>query len=82
MRKLAVSEPQVHTFEDTQDAYDSSQSEDNIHDGDVLVTPKSIAILTQAWPIVVTGEQGEFHTLKSEYTWETLNNGILEVSGT
>jgi hypothetical protein len=69
----------IHTFECSEDAYDSSQCDDAIKDGDILVTPESVAVLVQAWPVLVKGEPGEFHTLAT--SWETLEGGrYLEAS--
>jgi len=45
-------EPKVHYFESTQDAYDGTQTRDDIADGDVLVG---------AHPVAITRNHGELH---------------------
>ena len=56
----------VHTFGSTSEAYDASQTRDDIHDGDVLSVPKEgvHGFLYQAWPIAVTEQTGMFHSAK------------------
>ena len=61
----------VHHFDSTGEAYNASQTHDDIRDGDVLVVrPEGIVgILVEAWPTVVhfTDERrdsGAFHELK------------------
>lgn len=53
--------PEVHTFEDTTDAYDASQSDDSIKDGDVLVCAREgvIGFLYSAWPVYVVADVHE-----------------------
>ena len=54
---------QVHVFGDSREAYDASQSDDDIHDGDILLVPSEdvAGILYQAWPVAVTPGLGAFH---------------------
>lgn len=70
---------QVHVFNElsTGDAYDETQVNDDIKDGDIIVCNggKSVAILVEAWPTSVKGEQGEFHGMKDDVSWETLYDG-------
>jgi hypothetical protein len=60
-----------HTFDGTRDAYDASQCDDGIRDGDVLVVPAEgvIGILVQAWPTAVVWDRasgsGSFHQCRS-----------------
>lgn len=42
--------PKVHRYDTEGEAYDNSQCDDDVKDGDVLVTPYSIGILVDAWP--------------------------------
>ncbi len=57
----------VHRFGDTREAYDASQCNDDIQDGDVLWVPEQgiAAVLYQAWPVAVNEpadvQYGEFH---------------------
>jgi hypothetical protein len=70
----------VHEFPDGGEAYDASQCEDEIRDGDVLlVTGQGAGVLVQAWPTLVVGEVEAFHTFAegggSPYTWDNLDDG-------
>ena len=74
--------PQIHFgFRSTEEAYDESQTNKNIHDGDILVVDfqrtferrHSVAILIEAWPTLVSGERGQFHVL--------LDNNMLGWAG-
>lgn len=62
---------QTHTFEDTGEAYDASQCNDNIKNGDVLICTEDrvVGILMEAWPVAVTIERGHFHTLAEGSSW-------------
>lgn len=53
----------VHVYNTTAYAYDETQTNDDIHDGDVIVAEdeKAVAILDRAWPFAITEEHGEFH---------------------
>lgn len=72
-----MSEPKVHTFDSTGEAYDRSQCDDAIKHGDVLHVPSErvVGILYQAWPIALTQARGEFHswadTIPSESMYES-----------
>lgn len=50
-----ITSPSVHQFDSTGSAYDASQCDDNIKDGDVLVVASEgvIGILMKAWPCAV-----------------------------
>ncbi len=64
--------PKVHYFADEAEAYNASQCDDAINDGDVLVAGRSVGVLVKAWPTYVVGEKGgEFHHLRG-----SLNSGI------
>lgn len=55
----------VRVFETQGEAYDASQTDEKIRDGDVLVarSPEfSIAVLYRAWPVLVYGVAEQFHT--------------------
>ena len=55
----------VHEFSSTGQAYNQTQVDDSIKDGDVLIVPSEgvYGFLNEAWPIAVVG-QGEFHTVR------------------
>jgi hypothetical protein len=54
----------IFTFDNTSDAYDETQTNEEISDGDVLVVPSEnvVGYLVQAWPVTVTRERGAFHS--------------------
>lgn len=66
--------PQVHTFTSSGEAYDASQTHEEIKDGDVLSVPSErvVGVLIEAWPTAVGEEHGAFHTLSDEYEWEAI----------
>ena len=65
---------QVHRFETSGDAYDASQTRDDIRDGDVLVVESEgvVGIMVAAWPTAVTQKLGAFHELASDAEWSSL----------
>ena len=75
---LRKDSPMIHvfTFESTREAYDRSQCDDSIHDGDVLLVPSesAIGIMVSAWPTALdattAGEQ--FHKLADGVTWDAV----------
>jgi hypothetical protein len=79
--------PRVHKYEDSGTAYDDSQCNDDVKDGDVLVvdgTEKSVAILFEAWPIcIIEGWKSDYETrfdcMKPEVTLRDVAIGHLEV---
>ena len=70
---------QVHVFKElsTGDAYDETQTNDAIKDGDVIVCNggETVAILIEAWPTAVKGPAGELHSLMEGVSWLTLDGG-------
>jgi len=65
---LAVDTKPVHEFDSTGEAYDQTQCDDTIHDGDVLAIPSEgvYGFLYQAWPIAVTEQHGDLHSANLE----------------
>jgi hypothetical protein len=56
--------PKVHIFAyGSRDAYNLTQVEDGIKDGDVLIVPSEgiVGIMVEAWPCALTSENGAFH---------------------
>lgn len=53
----------VHEYNTTAYAYDETQTNDDIRDGDVVIALHEgvVGILDQAWPFAITTEHGEFH---------------------
>lgn len=61
--------------------YDETQTNDEIHDGDVVICGKgNIGILVQAWPVCVFGTIPHFHKLDKGYSWDTLDDGKYKKS--
>jgi hypothetical protein len=57
----------LHTFDDTTDAYDDCQCNEGIGRGDVLHIPtEQVVGLADTWPVAVTVQHGELHTLAPE----------------
>lgn len=57
-----------------EDAYDKTQSDDEIKDGDIIrMGNGNVAILVKAWPVSVTGYIADFHTLTGD--WEIFEGG-------
>lgn len=71
------------------DLYDETQTNDSIHDGDVLVTNTGVGIMVEAWPVIVAGDIEGFHKLKDGTSWDEFEGGqyaesakrAMEVSG-
>ena len=55
---------------DMPSAYDRAQSE-TIRHGDVLLVADGVAVLVDAWPVMVAGTSDVFHRLADGVTWET-----------
>ena len=58
----------VHEFYGSGEAYDETQTRDDIKDGDVMSVSSEnvVGFLNEAWPIAVTIEPGEFHRIKQD----------------
>ncbi|MEU8870481.1 hypothetical protein AB0D24_04810 [Streptomyces javensis] len=56
-----ITNPAVHRFDYSAEAYDAAQCRDDIRDGDVLVVVSDgiVAMLTDAWPGALTARNGE-----------------------
>jgi hypothetical protein len=69
--------PAVHRFATTGEAYNASQTHDEIRDGDVLaVEPEGVyGVLVAAWPIAVTEGTGAFHGLAEGVAWDDFEGG-------
>ncbi|WP_039828106.1 hypothetical protein [Nocardia testacea] len=65
----------IHTFASTGEAYDRSQFDDAIEDGDILIVPSEgvAGWLEQAWPIAATPSIGQFHRL-ADTAWLLAEN--------
>jgi len=57
-------ESNIHWFADTGEAYDATQCDESVHQGDILVIPSEQVVgVAYTWPIAVTFEHGNLHTL-------------------
>jgi hypothetical protein len=65
------------TFASTAAAYDTSQYDERIADGDILIVPSEgvVGFLFQAWPVAVTETNGAFHQLAEGATFASLEGG-------
>jgi hypothetical protein len=54
---------------DMSSAYDWSQSEPIKH-GDVMLVADGVAIMCEAWPVMVAGASDVFHRVADGVTWE------------
>lgn len=66
MTQATITDPAIHVFDSTGEAYDDTQTRDDIRDGDVLLIPSEgvVGFLNAAWPVAVTEAHGALHTLK------------------
>lgn len=56
----------IHEFESTQEAYNATQTDDNIQDGDTLIIPSEKVVgVAMTWPFAVTWETGALHKSKA-----------------
>ncbi|MEV5264770.1 hypothetical protein [Streptomyces werraensis] len=59
-----MTEPKVHTFNSTSDAYDATQCDEDIKDGDVLVIePEKVVGIAYTRPFALTEHIGELHAM-------------------
>jgi hypothetical protein len=57
----------VHHFESSEEAYDATQCNPEVMDGDVLVIwPAGIVGIADTWPFSVTPDHGHLHGTKDE----------------
>jgi hypothetical protein len=63
---------QVHRSAATGEAYDASQCDDAIRDGDVLSVPSEgvVGVLVGAWPVAITAQRGCFHRHADGLAWD------------
>lgn len=58
----------VHVFTSTTDAYNATQTHDNMRDGDLIHVPsESVVGVVWTWPFAVTPERGELHRLSASF---------------
>lgn len=52
------------------DAYDETQINRHIEDGDILFVKDGFAVMMKAWPTMVEGQSTVFHRLTDGYTFD------------
>jgi hypothetical protein len=60
------------------EAYDETQCSDEIKDGDILLVQDGVAVMVEAWPIMVVGESTVFHRAAPDF--HALTNFKYEVA--
>lgn len=75
---VAVNEaPRIHSFASSGEAYDASQTHEDIADGDILLVPseRACAVLVSAWPTAVeaTARGRAFHVLNEDASWRAIS---------
>jgi hypothetical protein len=71
-----IAPPQVHHFASTGEAYDATQCDENIKNGDVLVIASERVVgIADTWPFAITKEFGKLHALEEGTTIETYRDG-------
>lgn len=53
------------------DAYDKTQTSDEIRDGDILIVRDGVAIMVEAWPVMAEGISAVFHNVSHGFHAET-----------
>lgn len=68
----------VHFFHSSGEAYDATQCNEEIKNGDVLVIPSEKVIgVAYTWPIAVTKEHGAFHSFEDGSDFYNFEDGKL-----
>ncbi|WP_292052574.1 hypothetical protein [Mesorhizobium sp.] len=71
----------IHFFDSTGDAYDMTQCDENIKNGDTLViVDEKVVGLADTWPVAVTKNAGHLHIL-GDGTFETYLHQFGEAAG-
>ena len=52
------------------DAYDETQTNRHIEDGDILFVKDGFAVMMKAWPTMVEGQSTVFHRLADDWTFD------------
>jgi len=52
------------------EAYDETQINPHIEDGDVLIVTDGLAVMMKAWPTMVDGHSVMFHRLADDWTFD------------
>jgi len=69
-------DPIIHRFASTGEAYDATQCDSDIENGDVLViAAEGVVGIADTWPFAVTENFGKLHRLHAHDTIETYQEG-------
>ena len=82
-RENPIKSPKVHDLAHLShgEAYDRTQTDENIKDGDVLKVNGGVAVLNKAWPVMVHGKSESLHEFKPGHTIHTVDSGRYAASG-
>ena len=63
----------IHNLRDLtmSDAYDQTQINDQIRDGDILLVRDGVAVMVEAWPVMAVGISAVFHNVSHGFHAET-----------
>jgi len=61
-------------------AYDETQCSDEIKDGDILLVQDGVAVLVEAWPVMVVGDSTVFHKPAPDFHAQTDNKYLAAFS--
>jgi hypothetical protein len=63
----------IHNLRDLtmSDAYDETQINDQIRDGDILLVRDGVAVMVEAWPVMAVGISAVFHNVSHGFHAET-----------
>ncbi|TPL42589.1 hypothetical protein [Mesorhizobium sp. B2-4-5] len=71
----------VHFFDSTGEAYDATQCDETIQNGDVLIIPdEKVVGLADTWPVAVTKQAGHLHSL-ADGNFETYHHEFGKDAG-
>jgi hypothetical protein len=62
------------------EAYDETQCNDEIKDGDILLVQDGVAVLVEAWPVMAVGESTVFHRAAPDFHTQTNNRYLAAFS--
>lgn len=63
------------------EAYDETQTNDEIKHGDVLLVDGAVGVLDAAWPCVVVGDHASYHCVMPTSTWDDIVQGCTTEEG-
>tara|TARA_Y100000389_G_C17333448_1_gene449354 strand:+ start:246 stop:620 length:375 start_codon:yes stop_codon:yes gene_type:complete len=74
-----VDDVRVWTFTSSGRAYDMTQCDDDLKNGDVLLIPSEKVVgITNTWPFAITKKLGQLHGVKEGFKIEDLFSGDID----